>query len=157
MSCPDQKTDIGNQSYDNKSFSCEITIDSNQTESISNNQIDNEIIEMKAVEYTNIDSTATKLTNQNNEEHTNKDEQDTNLLFEFVSLVKFNFNKLWRKFYSKKLINSGVVILFAIYFCTGMYLNNPFKFPANTNSSVILKDYIFSNNKGILFPFKLIN
>lgn len=44
---------------------------------------------------------------------------------------------------------STIGIAYLIYFGFAMKLNNPFNIPHNLNSSVIIEDYIFANNKGL--------
>ena len=36
--------------------------------------------------------------------------------------------------------------MFVAYFCASMIIKNPFQYPKNETSTVIMKQYIFSNN-----------
>lgn len=48
-----------------------------------------------------------------------------------------------------KLIIFGICIAgFIVYYGFAMKFNNPFDIPKNANSSYILREHVFSNNKG---------
>ena len=44
---------------------------------------------------------------------------------------------------------AALAILYPIYFGFAMKLNPPFNFPSNVSESVIIRDYVFSNNIGL--------
>jgi hypothetical protein len=51
--------------------------------------------------------------------------------------------------YLKWFAIAALIITPPVYFSFAMKLNNPFNFPKDTNSTTILNDYIFSNNRGL--------
>lgn len=51
----------------------------------------------------------------------------------------------------KKIFIAGLLIGYPVYFGFAMKLNSPFNFPSGVNSTVIIDDYVFSNNRGLAF------
>lgn len=143
------------QTYENQTFNAEndLNIDEIRNE---------EKIEMKTLDTldnANIDS---------KDVENKDDENEAVFITELVTKIKTRITQLWKKVYfetfakinainlcsffkvySKKLLCVVFIFLYSFYFALGMYLNYPFNFPSNVNSTILLNDYIFSNNKGL--------
>lgn len=63
---------------------------------------------------------------------------------EIIKIIKYFF-----KPYFKKMRLTIALLLFIAYFCAAMIIKNPFDYPKNANSTVIMKEYIFANNTSI--------
>ena len=66
------------------------------------------------------------------------------------TIFYFVFNSKNRKFIKKGFWFLVILIAYPIYFAFAIKIKKPFDFPPNVNSSTLLKDYIFSNNTGMI-------
>jgi hypothetical protein len=67
----------------------------------------------------------------------------------FVKFIKYKRNIKW-------ICLVLVLIGYLVYFGFAMSITKPFQFPLNVSSDVLLKDFVFSNNRGFQFNHRII-